>query len=101
MSENKKIIGTLIIGVAVGTAIGMLFAPRKGSKTRARLSESSDDLFEELKDTIDEGKLVLKNFKQKALSKYDGLKDRASQTENRIFDDAEAKIDNLKNKTLT
>ncbi len=101
MSDNKKIIGSLILGVAAGAAIGMLFAPRKGSKTRTRISESTDDLIEELKDTIEDGKLVIRNFKKKAVSKYEGLKDFASQKENEIFEDAEAKIDYLKNKATS
>ena len=36
---EKTRIGEFLIGVGVGTAIGMLFAPRAGEKTRARLSE--------------------------------------------------------------
>jgi gas vesicle protein len=36
---EKTRIGEFLIGVGVGTAIGMLFAPRAGDKTRARLGE--------------------------------------------------------------
>ena len=39
MSKEKKKsgLGKFIAGVAIGTGIGVLFAPKKGSETRAEL----------------------------------------------------------------
>lgn len=48
-SDNGKIIGALLIGAAIGAALGVLFAPAKGSETRDRVFEGSGDLAEELK----------------------------------------------------
>ncbi len=46
---------TLMIGVAVGAAFGILFAPAKGSKTRRRIARKGNAIREswcEFKDTL-------------------------------------------------
>ncbi len=42
----------LIAGVAIGTAIGILLAPNKGSETRRKIKEGYDDAKNNLKDRI-------------------------------------------------
>ena len=36
---SKKGIGNLVLGVAIGASLGILFAPKKGSQTRRELKE--------------------------------------------------------------
>jgi gas vesicle protein len=38
MNDNSKVLVGLLVGLAAGTALGLLFAPEKGSETRDRLS---------------------------------------------------------------
>ena len=47
MGSGKVVLGVLA-GVAVGATLGILFAPDKGSATRKKISEKSDDYTEEL-----------------------------------------------------
>lgn len=50
MSTNKRSgLGKFIAGVAIGTGIGVLFAPKKGSETRAELKVKLNDLVEKAK----------------------------------------------------
>ncbi|TVR76411.1 MAG: YtxH domain-containing protein [Chitinophagaceae bacterium] len=45
---NGKVLFALLAGAAVGTAMGLLFAPNSGKDTRKQVSESFKDLNEKL-----------------------------------------------------
>jgi gas vesicle protein len=64
-NNTGKIIGALLVGAAVGGALGILFAPNKGSVTRKKLFSKG----EELKDTLKE--------------KYNGLLDGQKVSNNK------------------
>jgi gas vesicle protein len=48
--NTVKLIGALLLGSAVGGAIGVLFAPEKGSKTRRKLMTNSEDIVDVMTD---------------------------------------------------
>lgn len=48
MKTNKTILGVMG-GLAIGTVIGVLFAPDKGSKTRKKIVDKSTDATDQLK----------------------------------------------------
>lgn len=50
MSKNKKGLGKLLAGVAVGAGLGMLFAPKKGSDLRSDLKNKLDEMLNKAKD---------------------------------------------------
>lgn len=60
--------GTLLGGVAIGAALGLLFAPKKGSELRKDLSLKFNDLFDQVK------KMDKDDFVDLINSKIDDLK---------------------------
>ena len=49
-NNNVKLVGALFLGAIIGSALGILFAPGKGSETRKKIRAQSDDLTEGLKE---------------------------------------------------
>jgi gas vesicle protein len=52
MSTGKALLGVLA-GIAAGAAIGVIFAPDKGSNTRKNISKKGEDLAKALSDKVD------------------------------------------------
>jgi gas vesicle protein len=48
--NNGKMIGALLVGAAIGGALGILFAPAKGSDTRRKIMSKGEDLRDSIKD---------------------------------------------------
>jgi len=44
----------VLAGVAIGAALGVLFAPDKGWNTRKRISKKGEDLTDDLREKFDE-----------------------------------------------
>ena len=65
-----KMIGALLAGAAIGGALGILFAPDKGSATRKKIAGKAEDLTDQLKgkfnDLLQEAKKEIEAVKAKA-----------------------------------
>lgn len=81
MSTGKVLIGVLA-GIAVGSILGILFAPEKGSVTRKKISAKSEDLKEELSEKFNE-------FLDDVNEKFEQVKDEAGKVK--------AKAESVKN----
>ena len=94
-------IGKFIAGVGIGTVVGMLLAPKKGSELRQDLKDKSQELYdkaqnmtkedietlvnntiEEIKQAIEE--FDLDEFKEATGAKLSNLKDKLEQLANSI-----------------
>ena len=53
MSTGKVVLGGLV-RLAAGAALGILFAPDKGSETRKKIAKKGEDMVDELKEKFGE-----------------------------------------------
>lgn len=92
----SKIVGSLVAGAAVGLAAGILLAPEKGKKTRAKLMEDAKDLADNLKKKAENGVEHAKDLAGKLKKKTeDGLED-AEDLADKLKKKAEDGVDSIK-----
>lgn len=53
-NDSGKLIGAVILGAAIGAALGVLFAPDKGSVTRKKIVNGLKDLAEEMGEAMND-----------------------------------------------
>ncbi len=68
MKNGAKSLIALFTGLAAGVALGILFAPEKGSETRDKLADSLKDLGDSLKEKAAEELDNLSEFKNKVVN---------------------------------
>ena len=84
MNGTGKVIGALLLGALTGAAIGLLFAPDKGDKTRSNIVDGAKDLAGE--------------FNQKLKSEAEALRKKAEELEHLAKEKAEGVFKNIKHK---
>jgi hypothetical protein len=55
----RSAVGPFLVGLALGAALGALFAPESGTKIRARMGKRAGQLREDLGEIVDELRTVL------------------------------------------
>jgi gas vesicle protein len=75
MSAGKMLLG-IMAGAAAGAALGILFAPDKGTETRKRIAEKSDEYAGQVKEKFNG---VVDNLSKK----MDDVKSRANDMANK------------------
>lgn len=86
MSDNSKVVVALLAGLAAGAALGILFAPEKGTETRDKLTESLKRLGDSIRETAANEIDNLVGLKDKVV---DNLKSKLNSTEEELQDDLE------------
>lgn len=93
MKSGKMLLG-LLSGAAAGAALGLLFAPKKGTETRKAISKTGDDYLEGARKNFNE-------FSDSLSHKVDALKSKTkaglsnTKTEQKV-NEAKASIHEMK-----
>lgn len=83
MNDNTKVVAALLAGLAAGAALGILFAPSKGSETREKINDSLKDLGEALKERSEEQIAQVSDIADKVIAT---VKDKLNQNNGRVED---------------
>ena len=81
-NNTVKLVGALVLGAAVGGALGILFAPDKGSETRKKILSQGGDLSDALKEK-------LKDFWDELKQEPEAVKEKVNEFKN----DGKVKVD--------
>jgi len=78
-SATGKVLMALLVGTALGAAIGVLFAPDKGSETRDRIASGARDAASDLKKKMKDEAVNIRN-------KAEAMVDRADRKVGELAD---------------
>jgi len=73
MEKNNKVLISLGIGLAVGTVLGILFAPNIGVDTRKKIKDTGTKLSDDLTKSVTKIKESVQGFKNNVKEKVDGV----------------------------
>ncbi len=79
MENYTKIAIGVAAGIAVGGILGVLFAPNKGTETRAKIKNAGTKLNENVQEKLNKGKESLYAMKKNILESLDNIEESTGE----------------------
>lgn len=74
---RKGVVGLTIAALATGAALGILFAPAAGRKTRDQIAKKGREAKDKMKEMLEEGRSLISKLRNEAENGADQVKDEA------------------------
>ena len=87
--RNSGIVLGLLAGAAIGSLLGVLFAPEKGVETRKKLRRKAEDLRDEALDHYE-------HLRDQALERYENISGKVKQGAEKVVADVKESYENYK-----
>ena len=100
MSAQKIILGTLAVALT-GVAVGLLFAPAKGSETRQKIADSAGELRKKLRNIRNSADDELDELKEVFEQEVGGLKDDVRQKILKLIEASKKGYNNVKEEAFS
>lgn len=101
-TDKTPVVVALLAGLAVGAAIGVLFAPASGSETRNLITDKSKDLADSAKDKFETYKEKIKSgadqLAETAKDKYQSYSERIQNGADELADLKDRAVETVKSK---
>ena len=80
MEKNtKQILWFALGGVAVGTLLGVLFAPAKGTETRKKIKDSGERLSDNVKEAFRKGREGFEQLKENIRERLESIDEKSEE----------------------
>ncbi|MEI7508685.1 MAG: YtxH domain-containing protein [Flavobacterium sp.] len=93
--NTGKIVGSLVLGALAGATLGVLFAPRKGTKTRSKIAGGAEKIATDLKKKMSK---EARDFRKSVNKEAKLLKNKAAELEELVEGKMESVTATLKEK---
>lgn len=78
-NNSGSVLASLLLGAAAGVALGLLYAPEEGKKTRKKIKEKADDLACQAKDQYAVAVENARKQYEKAKEQYEAVTEKAKE----------------------
>lgn len=90
--NTGKVASGVLAGLAVGTILGILFAPKKGSETRREIMDKGNDYMDQLKSKYNDLGESLKNQFESAKQEASDLAEKGKATYDNVKKEIQSNI---------
>lgn len=94
--NNSKVFWSILTAAAAGAAIGMLFAPEDGVKTRKKIKKSANNWATDALDALDNAKSKVQDAADRLVKSGNSLKDEVVAAANATKDDLKSTVNKMK-----